>query len=266
MTKHEHRMIRHQLALRSLEVLSARRMTPHMQRIVLGGEALKDFTSLSPDDHVKLFFPNPDGQLILPTLGPNGPEFPRDVAPSPMRDYTPRHYHAGRRELTIDFVLHGDGPAARWAEQASPGHRLGVAGPRGSFQVANDFDHYVLVGDETALPAITRRLEEMSTAMHVIVLVEIPEEADRQALRLPTSCELRWLVRHVSEAASSQLLEEALRELPELNGDAFYWIAAESRRARNMRRYLLEERNVPKEWIRATGYWKAEGSEDEDDG
>ena len=262
MTRHEHRIIRHQLAIRTLEVLSAERMTPHMQRITLRGEPLRGFVSDSPDDHVKLLFPNAQGELVFPVLGPNGPQFPAGSEPSPMRDYTPRKHDAAHHELVVDFVLHGDGPASRWAENAVPGDRIGVAGPRGSFQVAEDFDHYVLIGDETALPAIGRRLEEMPPETHVVALVEIPEHADRQPLS--PQAEVTWLERNGADAADSALLETALRALGELPGDTFYWIAAESRRARAMRQYLMDERKVPKEWIRATGYWKADGTEEED--
>ena len=265
MTKHEHRMVRHQLAMRTLEVLSTKRMTPNMQRITLQGEQLRGFVSASPDDHVKLLFPNADGELVFPVPGPNGPEFPPGSKPSPMRDYTPRDHDAVRNELIVDFVLHGDGPASTWAENAVPGQRIGVAGPRGSFVVAADFDRYVLIGDETALPAIGRRLDEMPAGAQVVVLAEIPERADRQPLGSQADFEVTWLERDGLDAAGSDLLENALRDLPTLPGDTFYWIAAESRRVRAMRRYLAEERGVPKEWIRATGYWQADGSEDEED-
>jgi NADPH-dependent ferric siderophore reductase len=265
MNRHEHRMVRHQVAIRTLEVLSARRMTPHMQRITLQGEQLRGFVSDSPEDHVKLLFPNADGELVLPTLGPNGVEFPAGARPSPMRDYTPRDYDPARGELIVDFVLHGDGPASTWAEQAAPGQRIGVAGPRGSFMVAEDFDHYVLVGDETALPAIGRRLEQMRAGAHVVVLAEIPEHDDRQPLGSQADFDVTWLERNGADAARSDLLESALRALQPLPGDTFYWIATESRRARAMRRYLAEERGVPKEWVRATGYWQADGSDDDED-
>ena len=265
MTRHEHRMVRHQLTMRTLEVLSTKRMTPHMQRITLKGEQLHGFVSASPDDHVKLLFPNADGELVFPALGPNGPDFPPGSKPSPMRDYTPREHDAARNELIIDFVLHGDGPASTWAEQAKPGQHIGVGGPRGSFLIADDFDHYVLIGDETALPAIGRRLDEMPADAHVAVLVEIPEQADRQPLGSQAEFDVTWLERNGVNAAASELLESALRELPKLPGDTFYWISAESRRVRAMRRYLAEERSVPKEWIRATGYWKTDGSEEEEE-
>ncbi|MBE1162152.1 siderophore-interacting protein [Dyella acidiphila] len=265
MTRHEHRMVRHTIVRRTIEVLSVKRITPHMQRIVFGGDELRGFVNAAPDDHVKLIFPNAHGELVFPALGPNGPEYPPGALPSPMRDYTPRDYDAQRNELIVDFVIHGDGPASTWAEQAKPGQRIGIGGPRGSFITAEDFDYYVLVGDETALPAIGRRLDDIHATARVKVLAEIPLLADRQPLGSQAQFSVHWLERDGVDGASSDLLERALRELPEWPGDTFYWIAAESRRARTMRKYLAEERGVPKEWIRATGYWQADGTDDEED-
>ncbi|GAA0261113.1 siderophore-interacting protein [Rhodanobacter caeni] len=258
MPTHEHQTLRHPVVLRTLDVLRVERLTPHMQRVTFGGDELRGFLSAAPDNHVKLFFPNAAGELVTPTLGPNGPEYQPGLEPSPMRDYTPRHHDAARNELTIDFVLHGDGPASNWAAQAARGQRIGAGGPRGSFVVAGDFDRYVLVGDEAALPAVSRWLEEMPAGVHADVLMEIPGASDRQPLASAASFTVRWLHRDGVAAGHSVLLEQALRELPATPGDTFYWIAAESRRARAMRLFLDRERGVPREWIRATGYWKSE--------
>jgi NADPH-dependent ferric siderophore reductase len=265
MTRHEHHKIRHSVVLRMIEVLRTTRITPHMQRIVFGGAELHGFLSAAPDDHVKLFLPNTQGEMVLPKMGPNGPEFPVGVAPSPARDYTPRNYDPQSNELTIDFVIHGDGPASTWAERAKPGEHIAIGGPRGSFVTADDFDHYVLIGDETALPAIGRRLDEAHAGTRMTVLAEIPKKADRQPLESQADFHVTWLERDGVAATESRLLEQALEELSLPAGDTFYWIAAESRRARSMRQYLADKRGVPKDWIRATGYWQANGDDDEDE-
>ena len=264
MTPHVHQMIRHNVVLRTLEVLRVERLTAHMQRVVFGGAELHGFVSAAPDDHVKLFFPNRAGEIVPPVMGPNGPAYPPGREYSPMRDYTPRRYDDKLAELTIDFVLHGEGPAASWAAQATPGQRIGAGGPRGSNLIADDFDTYVLVGDETALPAIGRRLEEMPEGTRVEVLAEIPHADDRQPLPSRAHASVRWLERNGTAADQSELLEQALRELPTPAGDTFYWIATESRRTRNMRLWLSEERGVPKDWMKAKGYWKA-GDDGDDD-
>ena len=48
-----------------------------------------------------------------------------------------------------------------WAAQATRVQRATIGGPRGSLVVAPDHDGHLLVGDGTALPAVTRRLEEL---------------------------------------------------------------------------------------------------------
>jgi len=257
MALHENRMIRLPLRLRQVEVYSSQQLTLHMQRIVVTGAELADFQTPSPDDHIKLLFPNSQGEFVLPELGENGIVWPKNAEPSPARDYTPRHFDAEKQELTLDFVLHGHGVASSWAQHAQPGDKLVIGGPRGSRLLADDYDNYVLIGDETALPAIARRLEELPARAHTEVLIEVPESGDCQILTTATHMSLTWLYRNGVEAANSTLLENVLPNLPPLEGDTFYWIACESARARNMRLFLQEQKQVNKEWIHATGYWKA---------
>src|SRR5262245_39180093 len=160
MTKHAITRVRHEPRRRILTVQRVERLTPSMARITLCGD-LAGFISSGYDDHVKVFFPLP-GQNgpTMPQPDANG-QVPEGVPRSPGRDYTPRRYDVTRNELVIDFALHDAGPATSWAAQAAPGQQLGVGGPRGSFLVPDDFDWYLFIGDETALPAIGRRLEEL---------------------------------------------------------------------------------------------------------
>lgn len=262
MTLHESRLLRHPIVFRRVQVLQVLDLGPHMRRIVVGGPELEGFHSGAPDDHIKVFFPNPEGEYVTPAPGPDGPVYPADKPPSPMRDYTPRLHDAAAGTLAVDFVLHGDGPASDWARDVRVGDDFAFGGPRGSFVPAADFDHYVLAGDETALPAIGRWLEEMPAGCRATVLIEIPEDADRQDITTRADVQVRWLPRNGARAEQSGLLEAALDELsPE--GDAFWWIACESRRSRGMRK-SLEARGVPKDWIRSTGYWKhSAGADDE---
>lgn len=129
----EIRRVRHNLVRRRLEVRAVERLTPHMIRITLGGPELAGFTSPSPDDHIKIFVPGPDD------------------APT-RRDYTPRRYDPQNGTLLLDFVNHHGGPAAAWARAAKLGDRLEIGGPRGSQIISGPIDHWLLIGDETALP------------------------------------------------------------------------------------------------------------------
>ncbi|MDF4025830.1 siderophore-interacting protein [Luteibacter sp. PPL201] len=246
--RHAIQRVRHEVKMRILEVVDVTRLTPRMVRITLHGTELTGFPSASPDDHVKLFFPTPDGELNLPTMGPEGPVYPEGKAPSPARDYTPRAFRPDTLELDIDLVIHGEGPASTWADRARPGDRLGVGGPRGSMIVPADYDHYVLVGDETALPAIGRWLEEMPAEHRVTVLAEVPSLDERQAL----ARDVRWFVR--GQAPS---LDETLATMPLPKGDTFWWVAVESARARTLRSLLVETRGIDKDAVKATGYWQA---------
>lgn len=246
--RHAITRVRHPLTMRRLEVSRVQRLTPRMVRVTLTGDDLEGFASLSPDDHVKLFFPRPDGGMNLPVFGENGPVY-AEGEHSPSRDYTPRRHSASAKELDLDFVIHGDGPASTWAERAQPGDVLHVGGPRGSMIVPTDFDHYVLVGDATALPAIGRWLEEMPPDTPVTVLVEVAAQAERQSL----ARDVRWFV-----PGKGPSLEETVAALPLPAGDTFWWVACESRRARALRSLLVERRGVDKDWVKATGYWQAE--------
>ncbi|WP_372178905.1 siderophore-interacting protein [Xanthomonas axonopodis pv. phyllanthi] len=154
-------------------------------------------------------------------------------------------------------MLHGEGVASSWAARAQPGDPLKLGGPRGSFLVADDYDHYVLIGDETALPAIGRWLEAMPADMHAQVFIEIADAAERQELLSAAEVRVNWLERNGFDAASSTLLEDSLRDYEPEDGDTFYWIGAESMRARAMRKFLEEHHGVDKDSVRAKGYWKA---------
>jgi NADPH-dependent ferric siderophore reductase len=115
----------------------------------------------------------------------------------------------------------------------------------------------VLIGDETALPAISRWLEILPETAEVQVLIEVADESERQALWQGDNVRIQWLERNGFAAASSTLLEEALADFEAPEGDTFYWIGTESRRARMMRKFFEAHHAVPRDWIRSTGYWKA---------
>ena len=166
--------VRHPLRFRLLEVCRVERLTPHLVRVTLTGDALDGFVSLGFDDHVKLFFPNPEtGLVATPTLGAEGPVWAEGARPV-MRDYTPRHFDPVARTLDIDFALHSPGgPATQWAAQARVGQMVGVGGPKGSFIVPTGFDWHLLVADDTGLPALARRLAELPAGSHAEVLVGV---------------------------------------------------------------------------------------------
>ncbi len=220
--------------MRRLTVRSVERPSPRYARVVLEGADLEGFSSPGPDDHVKLFFPAP---------GSTEPDRSR------MRDFTPRRFDANT--LTIDFALHGSGLANTWAENAKPGSELFVGGPRGSTRVPYDFDWYLLLGDESALPAIARRLEELPTSASVRAFIEVNDERDVQTL----ARHVTWLFRHGTPAGTSGLLPKVLRDAKHPSGDGFIFAAGESNEMREVRE-VLQQRGHPRDWARVTAYWK----------
>lgn len=254
--------VRHTLRFRALEVVKTERITPHLLRVTLGGDELADFVSPAFDDHVKLFFPDADGILSLPTTGPDGPIWPNGIKPT-MRDYTPRHFDSDAKTLEIDFALHLAGPATRWAEQAAPGQRLGVGGPRGSFIVTTNFDWHLLIGDDTALPAISRRLTELPTGARAIVIAEVDSAADQVDLPSAANVQIVWAYRSDANTEEFPLLA-ALKQTTLPEGDFHTWVGCESAAAKAVRAHLIEAHQANPKWIRASGYWR-KGSADTHD-
>lgn len=248
--------VRHELRFRELTVTAVQSLTPHMLRITLTGDALPGFYSPSFDDHVKLFFPDPvTGELVLPTATEEGIRFPEDKPRPAARDYTPRHYDAQANTLAIDFALHDAGPATQWALAAREGDRLGVGGPRGSFLIPTDFDGHVLAGDDTALPAISRRLAELPAGAPALVLVEVDGPEDEITFDTAAAVTLHWLHRRGAAPGSVPLLLDALAGATLPSGDTFAWVACETVTAKALRAALVA-RGVPASRIKAAGYWR----------
>jgi NADPH-dependent ferric siderophore reductase len=233
--KHQIVRKRRETRRRQLEVSSVAELSPTMRRIVFHSDDLHDFESDSHDDHVKLFVPDADGQ-------------------EHMRDYTPRSFDPVAGSLTIDFAIHEAGPATNWASEARAGDRISIGGPRGSAIVPDDFDWYLFCGDETALPAIGRRLEELrpDARSYCYLLVDGPD----CELKLGGSShvELRWIHRNGSVNDDAAAFEAALADWTPPAGDGFAFIAAETEAARRMRE-LVEARGHNPAWLKSKGYW-----------
>jgi NADPH-dependent ferric siderophore reductase len=243
MTTHQITRVRRETRRRILTVTEVQRLTPGMQRIRFTSPELHDFVSGAPDDHIKLIFPEPAADSSAP-------------AGVSMRDYTPRAYDADQRTLTIDFVLHEAGPATAWARGAKRGDTLEIGGPRGSSVVTDDFAWYLLIGDETALPAIGRRVEELRSGVPVTTLVIINDAAEEQIFATDAVWNPLWVHRAGRNLDDADLFQQALAAFSCPPGDGYIWIAAEAITARAVRRFVLNHFHHPKEWLKAAGYWR----------
>ena len=223
--------VRHELHRRDVEVVRVEPLGPHFVSVTFHAESLAGFRSDSFDDHVK--FMVDDG-----TTG----EMAR-------RDYTPRRFDPARRELTIEFALHGDGPAANWARHARVGQRAIIGGPRGSMIIPTDYDWHLLVGDDSALPAISRRLEELPAGSHAIVIAQAAEVADRREFDSAATMQVQWV-------ENGEAMEQALRQLALPAGEGYAWCAGEAAVMARLRDVLLAEKKHPKEAMKVGVYWK----------
>jgi NADPH-dependent ferric siderophore reductase len=247
--------IRHETRLRLLEVQAVKHITPLMLRVTLAGDQLEGFTSLGYADHIKIFFPPAGSDPVVPVLGPDGLAFPADKPRPEMRDYTPRAYHATTNTLDVDFVLHGDGPASSWAAQTEVGQKVVIGGPRGSMIVPDAFDWYLLAGDETALPAIGRRLEELPATARAVAVIEVASKEEEQVLETGSRAEIIWVHRNGAEAGNNDLLLRTIETLNLPEGDCYAFIASESSISKSVRNHLVDHRGFNGEWVKAAGYW-----------
>lgn len=236
------RRVRHEPRRRRLEVERVERIAAHMIRVTLGGD-LEGFTSLGFDDHIKLFFPD-------------GPAVAGGESPTVSRDYTPRRYDPTAKKLDIEFVIHDAGPATRWAEQAQAGQSLDIGGPRGSFIIPTNFDWHLLIGDDTALPAIARRLAELPAGTRAVVLAEVDGPADELTFASAADVTVTWAHRQGAEAGTTPVLAKALKTLSLPNGDYYAWVACESLTAKALRAQLIADHGANPKWMRAAGYWR----------
>lgn len=243
--------VRYEPRLRELTVRAVRRLTPHMIRISFSGD-FSDFKTLGFDDHIKLFFADPEtGVLTLPEAD----RLPPSQGPQPIgRHYTPRAFDAGADELTIDFAIHTAGPATAWALVAKPGDQVHLGGPRGSMMIPDAFDGFVLIGDDTALPAIGRRLDELPLGTPAFVVVEVDGPEDEVVFNTLADLTLHWV--HRSAKRGPTTLNDAIRGLYLPQNDVHTWVACEGREAKAIRDQLIDDHGINPAWLKVSAYWR----------
>jgi NADPH-dependent ferric siderophore reductase len=245
----------------TLEVRRTERLTPHMIRVVVGGEELTAFPDTPyTDRYVKILFPRPGVRYPEPfDMGAIRAELPREQWPA-MRTYTVRALDHAAGEMTIDFVHHGDvGLAGPWAAAARPGDVLRLAGPGGAYAPDPDADWHLMVGDESALPAIAAACERVPAGVPVVAVLEVADAAEEQELGCPGVLHTTWL--HRRPGVPDQLLD-AVRGLEFAPGSVHAFVHGEAGIVRGVRRHLVDERAVPRELLSVSGYWRRGVDED----
>ena len=251
-------------AMTRLAVVRTEPLTPHMVRVVLGGDGFDGFVDNGyADRYVKLVFPRPgvdygpDLDLARIRSALPSEQWPR------VRTYTVRSHDPARRELAVDFVIHGAaGVAGPWAATARPGDELTLLGPGGAYTPRPDVDGHVLVGDEAVLPAIGAALEAMPAGAPVRAFVEVATRDEEQPLPTPGDLEVTWLHRDTPGYRVGESFVEAVRSLTFPPGTVQAFVHGELAAMRELRPHFLDERKVPAELLSLSGYWRRGKDED----
>jgi NADPH-dependent ferric siderophore reductase len=244
------------------QVSRVEQLTPHMTRVVLGGDGLAGLDAgVHTDHYVKLLFPVDGVAYPEPfDLQRVREELPREHQPR-MRTYTVRRWDPHTPELTIDVVLHGDeGVAGPWAQRVRPGDEIRFLGPGGGYAPAPDADWHLLAGDESALPAIAASLERLPAGALAHVFVEVSGPDEEQKLQTPGDATITWLHRGTGRVGDE--LVRAVSELAFPPGDVHAFVHGEAGFVKELRRLLLKERGVARERLSISGYWRLGHDED----
>lgn len=245
------------------EVRLVRQLSPHIVRITFGGEDLRALPREGFDHWVRLFLPTAGASTDFDSL----PESfgvagylkyltQRSGVRPVVRSYTIRAQRDD--EVDIDFVSHGtQGVAGPWAREAQPGEQVAMIDQGRGFEPRPESTTILLVGDESAMPAVLGILRDLPPDTVGSALIEIPEPADAQPVVKPSGVELRWVQRASADETSGRAV---LRELGQWRASdaasVAAYIAGEQALASGARRYLVDM-GVDKADIDFTGYWRA---------
>lgn len=244
-------------------VVRTHQLTPHMVRVVLTGEELLGLpTGEYTDYYVKLLFPLEGVEYPVPfDIALIRERFPRHQWPA-TRTYTIRRWDPQVNELSIDFVVHGDsGLAGPWAKHARPGDQIRLLGPGGGYLPDPTADWHLLVGDESAIPAISAAVERLPAHATAHVLLEVEGPDEEQPLPAPPGTVVHWLHRGAQRQHSRGLVT-AVTQLDAPSGHPHAFVHGEASWVKELRRYLRLELQVPRERLSISGYWRLGHDED----
>ncbi|MFS0694981.1 siderophore-interacting protein [Streptomyces nitrosporeus] len=243
-------------------VVRTERITPHMVRVVLGGDGLADFALAGFADHyIKLCFAPEGADYAHPyDMAKIREEYPRKQWPT-TRTYTVRSWDPVAREMAVDFVVHGDeGLAGPWAARARAGEQVTFLGPGGGYAPDPSADWHLLAGDESALPAIAAALEQMPAEAGGYAFVEVPDAAEEQKLVAPDGVEVVWL--HRGDRPVGEPLVAAVKGLEFPEGRVQAFVHGEAGFVKEIRRHLRLERGIPLAQLSVSGYWRLGQNDD----
>jgi len=239
---------------RAAEVVRTEARSPWLVRITLAGEELAGLEAPTPAASVRLLLPGTDGTLEMPTW--NGNEFLlADDSRPRLRTVTPLRFDAEAGELDIEVVLHGESPLTVWARDGGVGAPVAVSGTGRGHEVDVRAAANVLLGDESATPALSTLLPGLAGAADVQVVVEVRDDEAAVDLGEPAGTTVDWRVAEAGAPPGAALYDALVAmELPE---DVRVWAAGEAAGVQRLRKYLFEEVGLDRRRAAIRGYWKA---------
>jgi NADPH-dependent ferric siderophore reductase len=237
-----------------VEVVAVSRLTPRLVSVHVGGGDLSRFSQAAPTSHIKVFLPAPGQDApCLPEITPEGPAWSQDAPRPIVRTYTPRSFDPAAGTLEVQFALHGQGPAADWAQRAKAGDKIAIGGPGGRFAADLGARQWWIAGDESALPAVGTLLDALSASAAAEVHLEVSGAEDEIPLKSPADAAITWHRRRGPGAWGEELYETAARA--DIAPGTQVWVACESSAMRRIRRQLGGQR-VPASAMVTRGYWR----------
>lgn len=248
-----------------MEVVGTQRLTPHMVRVVLGGEGFRQLEFKDgTDQYIKLLFADPALGLERPY---DMDALREQLPPAQMpvsRTYTIRHLDTEKEQIWVDFVVHGDeGIAGPWAAAVQPGEIISFFGPGSGYRPRAEADFHLLAGDESALPAIAAALEAMEDHARGAAIIEVRDGGEEMELKAPQGVEVRWLHRGGIFSPDNARLVKHLQDFEFPGGDVQVFIHGEREQMKAIRRLLVNERGFERRGMSLSAYWALGSQEDQ---
>jgi NADPH-dependent ferric siderophore reductase len=226
-----------------ITVTFSRELTPRTRRITFEGAITVE--TANPASYLSLYFSDPLGVWSSHT----------DSSMPPKRTYTPRYITPDCASMTIDFVLHGEGRATEWARTARAGDVIWAGSITGGYDVPQDLEHLVLVGDDTAIPAIGTVLEAIAQGTRTTVIIEVIDEDDERDPSDTVQCDPIWLHRGTDVTDVGDQMLNLVKSIA-VPTSAHWWIAGEREAIRAVRDHLVAARGVTPDHISVAAYWR----------
>ena len=237
-------------------VIGRRQLSPDLVRISLNSPGLVGKELEFTDHYIKLLFVPENADYSWPfDAAQIREEQPRDKQPI-TRTYTLINFNSETGDFDVDFVTHGDaGLAGPWARDAQVGDSFGFFGPGGAWAPGEDYDHFVLAGDEAAAPAVGAALENLPAGATADAYIEIEAEDRKFELPAREGVTVNWVIRN--GATHGTELSRAVREAGVPEGKKTSWfVHGVAEMIKEMRRFLFVESELDRDDVSISGYWR----------